>query len=369
VSENKGRRVVVKVGTRLLTDATGNLKLEYIEKLVHELAQLKNEGHELILVSSGAIGAGVGKLGMTRRPTAIPEKQAAAAVGQGLLIQIYEKYFADYGLVVAQILLTRSDLISRRRCINASNTVLTLLRWGVIPIINENDTVSVEEIKFGDNDRLSALVAALIDANLLIILTTVDGLYDGNPQQEGARLIPVVKKITRDIKAIAGPSGDDLATGGMITKLKAAEIVTKSGIGMYIANGTDPTILGRILKGEQLGTYFQPEKNVLNRRKRWIAYGRVVRGSIVIDDGAKIALCQGGKSLLPVGVIQVKGEFKRGDLISVYDRSDNEVGRGLSNFSSEELLLIMRHSSSQIPALLGRPAEEEVIHRDNLVVY
>ena len=325
MSENKGRRVVVKVGTRLLTDATGNLKLEYIEKLVHELAQLKNEGHELILVSSGAIGAGVGKLGMTRRPTAIPEKQAAAAVGQGLLIQIYEKYFADYGLVVAQILLTRSDLISRRRCINASNTVLTLLRWGVIPIINENDTVSVEEIKFGDNDRLSALVAALIDANLLIILTTVDGLYDGNPQQEGARLIPVVKKITRDIKAIAGPSGDD-STGGMIG-LRRPRLSPSRNRHVY-SQRTNPTILGRILKGEQ--GLFSAGKERFPGASAGSPTGEGW-GSIVIAMEPK-SPSAGAAEPATRGLIRVKGEFKRGDLISVYDQSDSEVGVGLSNF-------------------------------------
>jgi glutamate 5-kinase len=366
----EARRVVVKVGTRLVTHATGKLNLGYIERLVRELADLRNQGREVILVSSGAIGAGMGRLAMARRPETIPGKQAAAAVGQGLLIQIYEKFFSEYGLIVAQLLLTRSDLVSRRRYLNAANTILTLLQWGVVPIINENDTVSVQEIKFGDNDRLSALVAGLCDANLLIVLSNIDGLYDANPHKHpGARLVPVVNEITPAVKSWGEDSGDDLATGGMITKLQAAEIAVNSGIGMYIANGSVPGVLHRILGGEPLGTYFRPQKSYLSRRKRWIAYGRVVEGSVVVDDGAKRALRQEGKSLLPVGVLTVNGTFEKGDLITVMDRQGKEIGRGLCSFSSRELEKIMRHSSAEIPHLIGRESSTEVIHRDNLIVY
>ncbi|MGB4681989.1 MAG: glutamate 5-kinase [Firmicutes bacterium] len=363
------QRIVVKVGTRLLTHQTGQLNLAYIERLVRELADLKNQGRQVILVSSGAIGAGMGRLGLKRRPETIPELQAAAAVGQGVLIQLYEKFFLEYGQVVAQVLLTRADFAARSRYLNASNTILTLLRWGVVPIINENDTVSVQEIKFGDNDRLSALVAGLCDADLLVILTTVEGLYEADPRlSERARLIREVKAITPELKRCAGGAGDELSTGGMVTKLQAAEIAVNSGAGMFIACGRDPGVLNRILRGENPGTYFYPRNRYLNRRKRWIAFGRNVQGSVTVDDGAKEALCKGGKSLLPVGVLSVEGSFERGALVSVLDRSGREIGRGLCNFSSEELSLIKKHPSSHITRLIGRESGDEVIHRDDLVI-
>ncbi len=363
-------RIVVKVGTRLLTHATGKLNLGYMEKVARELADLCNQGHEVILVSSGSIGAGRGRLNITRNPISIPEKQAIAAVGQGLLVQIYEKLFAEYGLIVGQILLTRTDLMSRRRYINASNTVLTLLKLGVVPIINENDSVSVEELKFGDNDRLSALVASLSDADLLVILTDIDGLYSSNPRKySDARFIPYVEKIDESIKAGAEESHDDLATGGMITKLQAAEIATHSGVGMYITNGFDPGVISRLVNGEHIGTYFKPQQHYLSKRKRWIAYGQVARGSVTIDSGACNALCLENKSLLPVGVIAVEGAFVEGDLITVKDSDGNERGRGLTNFSSEELIWIQQRSSPDIASLIDRPVAEEVIHRDNMVIY
>ncbi len=363
-------RVVVKVGTRLLTHATGKLNLGYMEKLVRELADLRNRGHEVILVSSGSIGAGRGRLNITHSITSIPEKQAVAAVGQGILVQIYEKLFSEYGLIVGQILLTRTDLISRRRYINACNTVLTLLKMGVIPVINENDSVSVEEIKFGDNDRLSALVAGLSDAHLLVLLTDVDGLYTGNPRKNpDARLIPEVHKIDDQIRSAAEKSHDELATGGMVTKLQAAEIASNSGVGMYITNGADPGVVSKIIEGEHIGTFFHSQEHYLNRRKRWIAYGQVVKGSVTVDRGACKALCEGNKSLLPVGVVSVKGSFNEGDLVAVYDPDGVELARGLTNFSSEELTRILKRSSKEIADIINRPFEEEVIHRDNLVVY
>lgn len=361
---------MVKVGTRLLTHATGQLNIAYIDKLVRELADLKNQGRQIVLVTSGAIGAGMGRLGIKRRPESIPEKQAAAAVGQGVLIQLYEKLFLEYGQVVAQVLLTRADFAGRSRYLNAGNTLLTLLRWGVVPVINENDTVSVQEIKFGDNDRLSALVAGLCDADLLIILTTVQGLYDGDPCRVAeARLVSRVETITPEIKEYARGTQDELATGGMVTKLQAAEIAVSSGVGMYIACGKEPGVLNRILRGENPGTYFDPRKRYLNRRKRWIAYGRIIQGSVIVDEGAKRALCSCGKSLLPIGVLRAKGEFEKGALVSVCDENGLEIGRGLCNFSSEELNLIKKQSSSHIIRLIGREAVDEVIHRDNLVIY
>jgi len=363
-------RIVIKVGTRLITHANGKLNISYIEKLVRELADLHNQGREIILVSSGAVGAGMGRLAMTNRPDCVREKQACAAVGQGLLIHIYEKFFSEYGQVVAQILLTRGDMINRRRYINAGNTLDTLLNWGVIPIINENDSVSVQEIKFGDNDRLSALVAALCDAGLLIILTDIDGLYRSNPYLDPqAPLVSEVYEITEEIKSCAGSSRDKLATGGMITKLDAAEIAVNSGISMIIANGKDPTVLNRIINGEHIGTYFHPQKRFLNRRKRWIAYGRIEQGRITIDDGARKALCLEGKSLLPVGITDIHGSFKQGDLVVIQDRRGREIGRGLCNFSSAELSKIKQRSCAEISSRIGRIAVDEVIHRDNLVVY
>ncbi len=363
-------RIVVKVGTRLLTHDTGKLNLGYMEKLTRELADVCNQGHEVILVSSGSIGAGRGRLNINRNPISIPEKQAIAAVGQGLLVQIYEKLFAEYGLVVGQILLTRTDLVSRRRYINACNTVLTLLKLGVVPVINENDSVSVEELKFGDNDRLSALVAGLSDAHLLVILTDIEGLYNKNPRKyPDAELIPYVEKIDDSIKAGAETSHDNLATGGMITKLQAAEVATNSGVGMYIANGYDPGVVSRLLKGEHAGTYFQPQERFLSRRKRWIAYGQVPCGSVTIDSGACNAIRSQGKSLLPIGVIDVEGSFTVGDLITVKDPYGNELARGLTNFASEELIWIQKRSSLDIANIIDRPVPEEVIHRDNLVIY
>lgn len=364
------KRIVVKIGTRLLTYDTGQLNLLFIEKFVRELADLANRGRQIILVSSGAIGAGMGRLGMERRPESIPELQAAAAVGQGVLIQLYEKFFLEYGRTVAQLLLTRGDFANRRRYLNASNTILTLLRWGVVPVINENDTVSVQEIKLGDNDRLSAMVAGLCDADLLVILTTAAGLCEADPESSPkARLIPEVHAITPEIRECAAGPGDSLATGGMVTKLQAAEIAANSGVGMIIAGGREAGALHRILSGDPLGTFFHPRQNYLSRRKRWIAYGRVVQGSIVIDDGARKALCRAGKSLLPVGVLEVKGSFKKGALVAVCDRQGREIGRGLSSFSSDELLLIKEQSSDDIIRLIGREAGDEVIHRDNLVVH
>ncbi len=374
VNDNFGRltgskTVVVKLGTRLLTDSTGKINFHYMEHLIKVLSHIKSQERDIILVSSGAIGAGMGRMNMSRRPVTIPEKQAAAAVGQGLLVQYYEKYFAHFNLVVAQILLTREDLISRKRYINVCNTILTLIKWGVIPVINENDSVSTEEIKFGDNDRLSALVAGLVNADLLIILTDIDGLYDANPSLDSnANLIPLVGEITPEIKQSAGNTNDDLATGGMITKVQAAEIAINSGVNMVIANGKDPQNLYRIFNGEKVGTLFTAKDHFLRRRKRWIAYGRIIRGEVTIDDGAKDALLTNGKSLLAIGITEVKGVFDKGELVLVTDSEGKEIGRGLVSYSSDEIDKIMKLPSSKIGEALGYDSEKEVIHRDNMVI-
>ncbi len=366
---NEVRTTVIKLGTRLLTKENGQIDFAYMENLTKVLAELKKRKMDIILVSSGAIGAGIGRMKRARRPVTIPEKQAIAAVGQGLLIQYYEKYFSSYNLVVAQILLTRGDLTDRQRYINACNTIHTLLRWGVIPIINENDSVSVEEIQFGDNDHLSALVAGLVDADLLILLSDVDGLYDVNPASSPkAKLIPLVKEITPEIKSCAGKTSSETATGGMVTKVQAAEIAINSGINMIIANGSEPGNLVRIFNGESMGTLFLSKDHYLRQRKRWIAYGRVIKGEIIVDEGAKEALVSSKKSLLAVGITEVKGCFNKGDLVLIIDSTGNEIGRGLVNYSAEEIKKICQLPSSQIAEVLGYDFHEEVIHRDNMVI-
>ncbi len=363
------KKIVVKVGTRLLTYDTGKLNLGLIDRLVREIADLKNQGKEVVLVSSGAVGAGIGRLGLKRKPTSTQEKQAVAAIGQGLLIQFYEKHFAEYGHVVAQVLLTREDLENRKRYLNSRNTLLHLLKFGAIPIVNENDTISTSEIEFGDNDKLSALVATLIDAHLLIILTDIDGLYTANPMHDpDATCISHVDEITPAIKKIAGKSEELLAKGGMISKIEAAEMAMTSGISMVIANGRTPNSIEQILNGENTGTFFCGQQEQLRSRKRWIAFGQKITGSIVIDQGAESALTQEGKSLLSIGVVQVNGSFSRGETISIFSSSGEEIARGLTNFSAEELKQIKGCKSSEIKQILGYASHKEVIHRDNLVL-
>ena len=369
LNKNEIKKIVVKVGTRLLTYETGKLNLGIIEKLVRELADLKNQGKDIILVSSGAVGAGIGKLGLKYKPVQIPEKQAVAAVGQGVLIQFYEKLFAEYGHVVAQVLLTREDIENRGRYINSRNTLLHLLKFNAIPIINENDTISTEEIEFGDNDRLSALVSTLVNADLLIILTDIDGLYTANPRLDPtAKCIPLVEVISEELKSAAGTTGEMMATGGMITKLQAAEIAMSAGIDMVIADGHHENILKRIISGEPTGTYFCAQGGHLRSRKRWIAFAQKVKGTIIIDQGAENALKIQGKSLLPSGIIQVNGEFTRGETISIVGPEGEEIARGLVNYSAQELRQIMGCKSIEINGILGYSSEEEVVHRDNLVL-
>lgn len=369
LNKNEIKKIVVKVGTRLLTYETGKLNLGIIEKLVRELADLKNQGKDIILVSSGAVGAGIGKLGLKYKPVQIPEKQAVAAVGQGVLIQFYEKLFAEYGHVVAQVLLTREDIENRGRYINSRNTLLHLLKFNAIPIINENDTISTEEIEFGDNDRLSALVSTLVNADLLIILTDIDGLYTANPRLDPtAKCIPLVEVISEELKSAAGTTGEMMATGGMITKLQAAEIAMSAGIDMVIADGHHENILKRIISGEPTGTYFCAQGGHLRSRKRWIAFAQKFKGTIIIDQGAENALKIQGKSLLPSGIIQVNGEFTRGETISIVGPEGEEIARGLVNYSAQELRQIMGCKSIEINGILGYSSEEEVVHRDNLVL-
>ncbi|GAM10487.1 glutamate 5-kinase [Geobacter sp. OR-1] len=362
------RRVVVKIGSRVLTTADNDLDRKRIAALAAEIDFLRRNGIEVIVVSSGAVAAGRSLLG-NDRPRTIPQKQAAAAVGQPRLMNAYEQALAHFGINTAQMLLTREDLSDRQRFLNARATIDTLLSCDVVPIINENDTVVVEEIKFGDNDNLSALVTNLSESNLLVILTDIDGFYDSDPRSNpDARLVPLVKGISKEIELAAGGSGSSVGTGGMATKIAAAKKAGRYGIPTIVANGGRDGILERLMAGEELGTLFMPAAVSLNRRKHWIAYTLRPRGRIIVDAGAAKVLRQHGKSLLPSGIVAVDGEFDRGACVRICSRDGNEIGRGLTDYSSRECLLIKGHQSSELEDILGYRYGDEVIHRDNLVI-
>lgn len=364
---SKVKRLVVKIGSSSITYATGRLNLTQLEKLSRQLSDLYNQGLEVVLVSSGAIGAGIGKMGLTRRPRSLPEKQAVAAVGQGMLLHMYEKFFAEYGVTVGQVLLTREDFAARKRFLNARNTLLALLHMGVVPVINENDTVAVDEIRLGDNDNLSALVGGLLDADMLILLSDIDGLYTSDPRTDaGARLINEVNEITPEIEALAGGNGSEMGTGGMVTKLQAARIAMHSGMVTVIARASEENVLRRILAGEPLGTAFWPSVRLENK-KRWIAYGSAVKGKIFIDAGAAKALLEKGKSLLPSGVTGVEGNFDMGNTVSVVHEG-REIARGIINYSAREVEAIKGLKTSEIEKVLGYKDFDEVIHRNNMVL-
>ncbi|MGF7186182.1 glutamate 5-kinase [Desulfitispora alkaliphila] len=363
------KRIVIKVGTSSLTHENGKLNLLKIEKLTREIADIHNRGLEVILVSSGAIGAGMGKMGFVEKPKTIPEKQATAAIGQGILLHMYEKLFNEYGQVVSQVLLTREDLAARKRYLNARNALLTLIRWNTIPIINENDTLAVDEIRFGDNDTLAALVAGLVDADLLIILSDIDGLYSCDPRtNKDAERLRVVSEIDDKIVELAGGSGSDLGTGGMMTKILAAKIAINSGIPMIIANSSERGVLQQIVEGNIPGTLFVSKENKLHSRKRWIAYGSDISGRIVVDAGASKAIVLKGKSLLPIGIIDVQGQFEMGNVVCVIDTAGTELARGIVNYSSQEIKKIKGHNTQELEEILGYKDYDEVIHRDNLTV-
>jgi len=365
----QARRIVVKVGTKILCGNKGQIDLQRMESLVDDLAALWDEGRDVILVSSGAIGAGVGRLGLTRRPRTIPEKQAAAAVGQGILMQHYESFFSPRGITVAQVLLTREDINHRERYLNARHTLQTLMRYRVVPIVNENDTVAVEEIRFGDNDTLAALVACLVDADLLVLLTDLDGYYTEDPRHhEGAQLITEIAEITPEIEASAGGRGSDLATGGMETKIQSAKIAMQAGIPLVIASGMEKGTLAAVLRGESVGTLFVPQEDRMQARKLWIAYGSPVQGKVVVDEGAATALLKRGKSLLPSGVVSAEGTFSAGNVISIVDPSGREIARGITNYNSDALQLIKGHKSREIKEILGYHDYDEIVHRDNLTL-
>jgi len=364
----KARRVVIKVGSGLIASPGAGLDQTRIAALADELAELVSEQKEIALVSSGAIAAGVARLGLSR-PRSIPEKQAAAAAGQSALMWHYEQAFARHGVKVAQVLLTQEDISHRSRYLNARNTLLALLRFRVLPIVNENDTVAVEEIKVGDNDNLSALVAHLIDADLLVLLTDVDGLYTGDPGRDpGAKRIELVESVTDELRQLVWEKAEGLSVGGMLTKIEAAQKATTSGIPMVIASGREPGVLRRLFKGEPVGTYFLPRGDRLAARKRWIAFAVPPQGRLTVDAGARKALMERGRSLLPSGVVSVEGEFQSGEVVALALADGKEFARGLVNYDAAELRRIQGAKTADIEQVLGYKSFDEVIHRDNLVV-
>ncbi|MCK5507345.1 MAG: glutamate 5-kinase [Desulfobacterales bacterium] len=363
------KRIVVKIGSGVLTEEKG-LNLKALGSISRQICQLADRGLEIILVSSGAMASGIKKIGLSKRPDEIPKRQAVAAVGQAGLIMEYEKAFARYHKKVAQILLTGDDLDNRKRYLNARNTLYTLLSWQIIPIINENDTVVVEEIKFGDNDNLSAMIALLMDADILINLTDIDGLYTKDPRKnKDAQLIPVVATIKKNIEKYASDIPGALGTGGMLSKIKAAKKVTSAGIPMLIAKGGKSDILIRLFSGEEQGTFFIPKKEKLANRKCWIAFTLKPKGTIIIDDGAAAAILKRGKSLLPSGIAGVEGKFSVGAAVAFRRENNDEIlGTGLVNYSSSDIRKIMGLNSGKIIECLGDKPYDEVIHRDNLAI-
>jgi glutamate 5-kinase len=362
------KRVVIKVGSNVLTQDDG-LNIKIIRSLSRQISMLMDNGVEVIFVSSGAMSSGLKKVGLQKRPDEIPKRQAIAAVGQAGLIMEYEKAFERYDKKVAQILLTSDDLSSRKRYLNARNTIYTLLSWKVVPIINENDTVAVEEIKFGDNDNLAAMIALLMDADVLVTLTDIDGLYTKDPRSNSdARLITVVDSIKKSIEKMASGIPGSLGTGGMLSKIRAARKVTAAGIPMIIAQGGKPDILIRLFAGEEDGTFFVPQKERLSKRKCWIAFSLKPQGMIVIDDGAANAIVSKGKSLLPSGISSVSGEFSEGAPVEFCNMENDVLGVGLVNYSSAEINKIKGLRSVKIKEKLGHKPYDEVIHRDNLAL-
>ncbi len=360
--------VVVKVGSNIVAGKSG-LNEKQISAIAADIAAVHEMGFKVALVSSGAVAAGMEKLGLKEKPKDIMLKQAAAAVGQSSLMWAYERAFASQNEKVAQVLLTREDFSDRVRYMNSRNTLLALLNYDVVPVINENDTVATDEIKFGDNDRLAALVSALLGADRLVILSDVDGLYSGDPKKNPkAVLIPEVREVTSGIKALAGGAGSAVGTGGMYSKLLAADEAMRAGITVNIISGRKTGLLPSIIGGERHGTEFVPRKERLPLKKGWIAFGLRTKGAITMDDGAKRALLTGGKSLLPSGIVSAEGDFKEGDAVYCLDSSGARIAKGLTNYSAEEVEKIKGRKTAEIGKILGYKYSDEVIHRDNLVI-
>ena len=362
------KKILIKIGSAVLTGSEG-LDLKIIDALVQEMCDLTRRGFSIVLVTSGAIASGKHRLNITGKLKSIPEKQAAAAVGQGRLMRIYSKAFEKNNLFVAQILLTLSDLTDRQRYINIRNTLSTLMEWHVTPIINENDSVAEDEIKFGDNDNLAAMIANIVEADLFINLTATDGLYDCNPSEsKKAKLIPLVCEITDEIEGMATSETSSVGTGGMKSKIIAAKKVTSIGIPCIIAPGKKKKVLSDIMAGKEVGTLFLPQTSRLNSKKYWIANTLRPRGRLIIDDGAKKALLDKGKSLLPSGITAVEGEFDTGDPVHCMDGEGNLLAKGLVNYAANDIRKILGLKTPQISSVLGHKDYDEVIHRDNLVI-
>ncbi len=362
------KRIVIKIGSNILASAEHGLNTKRLHALTKDISDIADKGYGAVIVSSGAVAAGLKKLGLKEKPRDIKLKQAAAAIGQSSLMWAYEQGFSGFNKKVAQVLLTRDDITNRLRYINAKNTLLTLLSCGVIPVINENDPVAVEEIKFGDNDMLAALVAGLVEAKMLVILSDVDGLYTKDPAHKDAVLIDNVDKITPDIEKIAGGRGSSVGTGGMYSKILAAKQATDHGIPVVIMSGKKNGLLISLLNGEKTGTYFEPTKKKLSSKKGWIAYGLKSKGIVYLDDGAVKALTGRGKSLLPSGIIKIEGHFDIGDAVNCLNEDGKKIAKGLTNYSSKDIELIKGKRTSEIEKVLGYKYSDEVIHRDNMVV-
>jgi glutamate 5-kinase len=361
--------VVVKVGTNVLTGPDGVLSRSQLQALADQLYRIRARGKQVALVSSGAVGAGVGRLGLGKRPADLRHLQACAAIGQSLLMRAYEECLAKYDVPTAQVLLTASDFDSRPRYLNVRNTLLALFEWNCLPIINENDTVSVAEIRFGDNDHLAAMLTNLLQAPLLILLTSVDGLYPGDPSGDpSAKPLTTVEKIDPAILEMAGSSRSSLGTGGMRSKLRAARLATAAGESVLIANGNTPGILDTIFSGDPVGTLFLPHGGTMPAWKRWLGYTARPKGRLYVDAGARQAIERQGRSLLAIGMVRVSGDFKKGDVVALCDLGGTEFARGLTNYSFADAERVCGLRTEQIGELLGTLPYEEVVHRDNLVV-
>ncbi len=362
--------IVVKVGSRVLTHADGRLDHVQIGRLAAELHHLMRAGRKVVLVSSGAVAAGMGRLGLPRRPSDLAQLQAIAAVGQSCLVEAYERALAAYERHAAQVLLTADDLDHRTRYLNARNTIHKLLEFGTVPVINENDTVSVDELKttFGDNDRLAAMVTNLIQAPLLVLLSDVDGLYDGPPDASGVRRIPTVSRLDESVFALVRDRSGGVSKGGMASKLRAARMATTAGENVIIASGRRPDVLSAIVAGEEVGTLCLAQGSLLAARKRWIGFTAQPRGQLVVDDGARRAVEAGGRSLLPIGVVDVVGQFAKGDVVALLDGQGVEFARGLTNYRAADVRRVGGLKSDQIAGALGHCPYTEIVHRDNMVV-
>ncbi len=366
------QRIVVKMGTRLLTGGSNHLDQEIMSRLVAQIAQLHEKGAETVLVSSGAIASGRYKLGLPKNIKGIPFKQVLASVGQSRLMNIYERLFEQHNITVAQALLTRADLSDRAGYLNARNTLLALIELGVIAVINENDVISIDEIKeakFGDNDNLSAMVANLVDADLLMILTDTGGLYTADPSKDpDARLVPTVSKIDAGIKRLGAITGSNLGTGGMVTKIEAAALATSSGVHVVIADGHINDVITRLAAGKPIGTHFLPTTTNLESRERWMLSGLSTRGKLIIDTGAALALRKQNRSLLSAGIQKAEGRFSRGDIVAIYDTEGTQLGCGITNYSSGDIGIIKGSRSNKIASLLSFDYGPEVVHRNNLAL-